>query len=64
MIQAIGQIVGIHALARLIQVPIENSNSKGRWAGLLLVSIIACLEIAGLLLNLLLSGSTQSAGIP
>jgi hypothetical protein len=61
MIPTLGFIVATYALARLLQVPIENSRSEVRWVALLVISIPSMLVISFLALDLFISGSRSTS---
>lgn len=56
MLPLIGLIIAAYAVTRLLQVPIEHSDSPSRWVILLLISIGGILGILALAGMLFLSG--------
>lgn len=56
MLPLIGLIIAAYSVTRLLQVPIEHSESKNRWVLLLLISIGGILGILALAGMLFLSG--------
>jgi hypothetical protein len=58
MIPTVGLIVAIYAIARLLQVPLESSESKRRGLWLFLISAPAILAIGFLAFALLQSGTS------
>lgn len=56
MLPLIGLIIAAYAVTRLLQVPIEHSESQSRWIMLLLISIGGILAILALAGMLFLSG--------
>lgn len=63
MIQIVGLIVAVYAVARLLQVPLEASTWHKREVVLWLISLGGIVGIGGLTLMLLLAGLPSLANI-
>lgn len=57
MIPAVGLIVAVYAIARLLQVPIEALPIKARWLLLAIISVPAIIAIAYIAASLVLAGA-------
>jgi hypothetical protein len=59
MLQIIGMIVVVYAIARLLQAPLETDVGGRREPVIWIISILAILAIAGLAFLLMMSGSSM-----
>lgn len=60
MIPTIGLMIAAYACARLLQVPVEQSQFRTKTALLWIISVPAILVVGGCALNLVLSAVTSS----